>query len=476
MNIYQVAAAVVAGICFAYGLLYLFIGLRRGSDKALSLTFSLFALGYAGTVFNGIRFHAADSLDAYVAIVRFDTIFVLAAWVGLIWFVGTYTNAGSRPFLGLLTALFIITGIVNMARPTMLYGQILELAYIELPWGERLAFLDATESFWSILFLLAQLVTLVYLVTACLLQYRRGQRRDATILGAGVLWFVGGIFLEVLAEAGVIRLFYWGEFGFLGLAVAVSLQMANQVIETEEGLDRHRQNLEELVDERTAELQAATARMVQQERAAAADEERDRIARDLHDAVTQTIYSASLIAEVLPKVWERSPEEGRRNLVKLRQLVRGALAEMRSMLFELRPSALEAADLITLLQQQADVLTGQTRIPVDLALGEHAEPPTRVKVGLYRITQEAFNNIVKHARATQVAVTLHGSQDRIRLAIEDNGRGFDAASVSADRLGLRIMQERAWGIGAGLAVSSAPGQGTRVTVAWPAVEERSSNA
>jgi signal transduction histidine kinase len=104
---------------------------------------------------------------------------------------------------------------------------------------------------------------------------------------------------------------------------------------------------------------------------------------------------------------------------------------------------------------------------VDLTLDGDVEPPAPVKVGLYRITQEALNNIVKHARATQVAIALHGNQDQIRLTIKDNGRGFDPASVPQDCLGLSIMQERAQEIDARLDISSTPGHSTRVMVAWP---------
>ncbi|MCK4724234.1 MAG: GAF domain-containing sensor histidine kinase, partial [Anaerolineales bacterium] len=204
----------------------------------------------------------------------------------------------------------------------------------------------------------------------------------------------------------------------------------------------------------------------EKERQAAAGEERSRLARDLHDAVTQTVYSASLIAEVLPAVWERNPQEGQRNLVKLRQLVRGALGEMRTLLFELRPSALEAAELSTLLGQLSDALTGRTRIPVEVAIDGENALPTDVKVALYRITQEAFNNIAKHSEATRVMVNLRSEAGQVILSIRDNGRGFDPEIVPADKLGLRIMRERAEEAGARLEVLSEQGQGTRVSVAW----------
>jgi PAS domain S-box-containing protein len=199
--------------------------------------------------------------------------------------------------------------------------------------------------------------------------------------------------------------------------------------------------------------------------------ERNRLARDLHDAVTQTIYSATLVAEALPKVWERDPDEGLRNLHKLRQLVRGALAEMRTLLFELRPAALKTADLEELVIQLGDALTGRTRIQVEAILKGDTEILEDVKIVLYRITQEAFNNIEKHSGATQVTVTLDRAPQQVCLEIMDNGRGFDPAAVKGKHMGLRIMHERAQSIGASLQVDSKPGQGTCIQVVWPGSDE-----
>jgi len=211
-------------------------------------------------------------------------------------------------------------------------------------------------------------------------------------------------------------------------------------------------------------------RLLEQARAVAVAEERSRLARDLHDAVTQTIYSATLIAEALPQVWARNPAEGQRNLVKLRQLVRGALAEMRTLLFELRPTALEAASLSTLLRHLGDAFTGRTRIPVEVAAGAGAEDetelPPEVKLALYRIAQEAFNNIAKHARATQVTAGLQRRPNEVMLTIQDDGRGFAPESVSAERMGVHIMRERAESIGATLTIESVVGRGTEITVVW----------
>jgi len=148
------------------------------------------------------------------------------------------------------------------------------------------------------------------------------------------------------------------------------------------------------------------ARLYEQAERAAVAAERSRLARDLHDAVTQTLFSASLIAEVLPRIWERHPDEGRRRLEELRELTRGALAEMRTLLLELRPSALIEAELGDLLRQLAESITGRARVPVSVEVeGECALPP-EVKVALYRIAQEALNNVAKHAAASQAAVSL----------------------------------------------------------------------
>lgn len=194
--------------------------------------------------------------------------------------------------------------------------------------------------------------------------------------------------------------------------------------------------------------------------------ERSRLARDLHDAVTQTLFSASLIAEVLPRLWERNQDEGRRRLEELRQLTRGALAEMRTLLLELRPTALTEAALGDLLKQLAEAVTGRARLPVALTVECQRTLPPEVQLALYRIAQEALNNVVKHSGASRVEISLRCLGDTVELAVSDDGRGFDVAAVPPDHLGLGIMRERAETIGASLGLRSAPGRGTRVAVVW----------
>jgi PAS domain S-box-containing protein len=238
--------------------------------------------------------------------------------------------------------------------------------------------------------------------------------------------------------------------------------------------------LEQRVEERTHELSAINLRLVNEieqrqkaEEALAAKAvedaitaERTRLARDLHDAVTQTLFSASLIAEVLPEIWAMDEAEGRKSTEELRQLTRGALAEMRTLLLELRPATLTQARFPDLLKQLSEALIGRARLPIRLDVTGDYEMSPEVKVAFYRITQESLNNIVKYARATQVEIQLRLECCNVHLEIRDNGIGFDPTAVRPTSLGMRIMRERADAIHAHIKITSVPGQGTKVSLDW----------
>ncbi len=213
------------------------------------------------------------------------------------------------------------------------------------------------------------------------------------------------------------------------------------------------------------------ARLFARSEQAAVTAERNRLARDLHDAVTQTLFSSSMIADVLPKIWERNPDEGRRRLEELRQLTRGALSEMRTLLVELRPAALADTDLGDLLEHQVNAFIARTRLQVGFERSVSYNPPVEVKEAFYRIAQEAFNNIARHAEAAQVRVRLDGEPGKMDLTIQDDGVGFDAQTLEHEGLGLGIMRERARSIGARLEVVSHPGRGTRLHLNWQAPDE-----
>jgi len=215
-----------------------------------------------------------------------------------------------------------------------------------------------------------------------------------------------------------------------------------------------------------AALAIENARLREEVGRSAAAAERTRLARELHDAVTQTLFSTSLIADVLPRIWERDPEEGMNRVGELRELTRGALAEMRTLLLELRPSALLEANLGDLLHQLADAVTGRARIPVSVAVDGVGTLPADVQIALYRIAQESLNNVAKHSGASYARVKLCQTAENLSLEIEDDGRGFDPANVPSNHLGLNIMRERAESIGAKIEIRTVKGSHTRISATW----------
>lgn len=200
-------------------------------------------------------------------------------------------------------------------------------------------------------------------------------------------------------------------------------------------------------------------------RTAVADE-RHRIAGDLHDSVTQTLFSTAAIAEALPDVWDRHPDEARRGLVELRQLTKGALAEMRSLLVELRPAALLGKSVDDLLHELANAAAGRSRIHVTVEAAGGDRLPDDVKVALYRVAQEALNNIVRHSDASNANLALRWAEDSLILSVRDDGHGFELTKGKSGCLGLEIMHDRVCTIGGALKIESTKGQGTSVTVRW----------
>jgi PAS domain S-box-containing protein len=770
MHYYLTALAIVAGICFAFGILFLFTGLRRKDGSGSTVLFSLFALSYGAVILTGIANYGATSVEDWLSSARLDGVFVVLTWCLLIGYVALYTGVKPRIFLALLLAAFVSSGIANVVRPNLIHDEILGLASVTLPWGEQLAYVEATDSIWATVFLVANLVTIGYVLVACILQFRRGERQPALVLGVGMLWFIVTIIVDILVDLGIAPL-YLGDFGFLGLAIVLGLQLTDEVIRTEEELAGHRQSLEELVGERTAELETANVqlaremaerlgaeqalrrsastaralinappdsaflldaqgiildlnevaavrlglkleeargryvfdlfepqvaearrakfdeavaikrpvrwqdrranfvfdntfypifndqeevtriaafatditervrfeealqrsveelaglnaiaravtdvtelpsalaqaseivtdlfaarythviwaegagedsfvhvghergsghtgptpldldlselpgvsqvlretrsrivsdvrsltlpdvvreflverniqsillvplairreavgvltiasdkpehgfnedevrlaetiatdlaaaiegtRLLEQAQAVAVSEERSRLARELHDSVTQILFSVNLIALSLGRLWKRNPEMAARSTDELQRLTRGALAEMRTLLRELRPQTIVATELGTLLKQLSASLTARHDILVDVEVGQLCEIPPEVHVALYRVAQEALSNVAKHAEASRAAVELVCEAAAVQLTITDDGQGFDPNDVQAECMGLDIMRERVNAIGAAMTTTSQPGAGTSIVVTWP---------
>jgi PAS domain S-box-containing protein len=199
----------------------------------------------------------------------------------------------------------------------------------------------------------------------------------------------------------------------------------------------------------------------------AAGEERAHLARELHDSVTQALFSMTLVSRSIEMLLDRDPQAARAQLAQLRDLQREALAEMRALIFELRPGNLEQDGLTRALKTHTAALQGRIGLPVVVESTVDERLPLPIEEVLYRIAQEALHNVVKHANAQQVRVEIGRVANGVRLRITDDGRGFDPAKVPTGHLGLAGMQARATKIDARFACRSVPGEGTTIEVTVP---------
>jgi PAS domain S-box-containing protein len=242
---------------------------------------------------------------------------------------------------------------------------------------------------------------------------------------------------------GCLKLFYSEPRAFSGEEVDLAVAFADQ-----------------------AALAIENARLRRQAEEAAVLEERGRLARGLHDSVTQSLYSITLLAEG----WKRLDRAGRLEdsedpLTELGALAQQALKEMRLMVHELRPPNLEEVGLLGALHQRLGAVEKRAGVDARLVADDVVELPPRVEEGLYRIAIEALNNALKHAGATSVTVRVRVDGDRVALEVMDNGRGFDVETLDARRgMGLPGMRERAEQLGGAFLVDSTPSEGTRVSV------------
>lgn len=208
-------------------------------------------------------------------------------------------------------------------------------------------------------------------------------------------------------------------------------------------------------------------------REAAAQEERNRLARDLHDSIKQQLFTIQIGAATVRERWDRDPEGARTALDQVERGARAAMVEARALLQQLRPQALSGGGLVEALREQCEALELRTGARVKLELGEPVPDdrlPVEATEALFRMAQEALSNVARHARPQEVTVFLGRREDRFALEIRDDGKGFDPAAESAGR-GLHNLRERAARLEADLRVTSRPGEGTAIAVGIPLAAE-----
>jgi len=260
---------------------------------------------------------------------------------------------------------------------------------------------------------------------------------------------------------------------FLGVPIVAASGIVGAIYLTDkvgaEEFDEADQQLVEMLAVHAA-LAIEKANLYERSRELSIVEERNRLARELHDSVTQRLFGVVLAAESAATLLERSPAAAADEIARVRELARGAMDELRAVVFELRPASLEAEGLAAALRKHVDVLRRLSGSEISLRVGDPPRLGADDAGQVFRIAQEALQNALRHAGAEHIEVRLEDGRGRLRLSVADDGRGFDAAarSVRGRRLGLTSMEERAAELGGRLEIASAPGSGTRVSLEVPA--------
>jgi signal transduction histidine kinase len=259
---------------------------------------------------------------------------------------------------------------------------------------------------------------------------------------------------------------------FLGVPIVSRGEILGAFYLTDkEGASRFGEDDQRLIEMLAAHASIAieNARLYERSRELSAIEEHNRLARDLHDSVVQKLFGVVLAAQSAATLLDRSSSDARGQLDKLQELAQEAIAELRSLVFQLRPAAIESEGLAAALAKHVDVLRRVHRLQIDFdATGESRLRPG-VDEELFRIAQEALHNALKHADADRIEVLLAESPDVVAMRVSDDGAGFDpdAPALRSRSLGLTSMEERAQALGATLKIASEPGAGTTISLEVP---------
>ncbi len=209
------------------------------------------------------------------------------------------------------------------------------------------------------------------------------------------------------------------------------------------------------------------ARLYEQARDLAALAERQKLARELHDSVSQALYGIVLGARTARTLLGRDPAALEEPLEYIASLAEAGLAEMRALIFELRPESLQNEGLVGALEKKIEALRSRHQLAIDFSLCEEPDIPMSVKEAIYRVAQEALHNITKHAGAGRVSLHLERGEGAVTLSIRDDGVGFDPEGEYPGHLGLRSMRERVELLGGEFSIESAPGAGAAIRAAIP---------
>jgi signal transduction histidine kinase len=243
------------------------------------------------------------------------------------WFVAVYTGVRPRRLLWTLTGVFAIVAFARIVAPGLVINVADGVGSTTPPWGETVFMVREGSAPLEVLLLVVLLVSIVYIFVADVKQFRQGDRGEAIVLAIGIGWFAFTIVEESLVSFGVIDFVTLSDFGFFGFVIAMGLEMVNRAIDTESELTDYKDNLEKMVEERSAQLEEAQHQLLLQAEEEATAAERSRLARELHDVITKLVFSIDLVAGSLTRLWRKDPEMAQRSTQELLRLTSSALGD-----------------------------------------------------------------------------------------------------------------------------------------------------
>ncbi|GLV56151.1 hypothetical protein KDH_29940 [Dictyobacter sp. S3.2.2.5] len=297
-------------------------------------------------------------------------------------------------------------------------------------------------------------ISLLYLLIVLVLAGKRGLYAASlatalSLLTLDFFFFAPSYNLAIVQLADIITLIVFMLAAILTSKLAAALRLRAEEAQQRESELRH-------LYEKAQEL--------------ASLQERQRLSRELHDSVSQVLYGISLGAHTAQEELDSDPEQARSSLDYVIGLTEAALAEMRALIFELRPESLETEGLVAAISRQVAVLHSRHHLQVDFCSTVEPDLALEDKQNLYRVAQEALHNIVKHARATRVTIVLEQESDQVLLQIHDDGKGFNPNQNFPGHLGVLSMRERVNKMAGRLHIDSDHEQGTTINVRLPSMQ------
>lgn len=602
------AYGVALGVLAMTAVSFIAIGVRRpyGPSRPFMLAFAAMTAISALAAWNLVELHTSSTVEEYTDNFEVFGLLGLFAAVSIVLVVAAWTGAIPRWALIGFGVSSVVVGIFQFALPNgLLADEITALRSVEL-FGETFVVHEATTSPWRPLLDVYLVASVMMILVALAIHFRRGRRAESVVMSAGLVVLLAVGAYDSLVDEGVVDTPYLAPFGGVVIAIAGAVLVSGRISRAEAQIARHSVELEQMVVERTAALIAANDDLNEQlarqrvtvrrletlteqfersnqvvgpgvdaaetrmliasvletlgsmlglRRAAlrldvvdetdalpsisewiderigasvesvtiaepvimegevlgslevasmeavrlgdeelryvrlaakhlagfvhraelesviaanAVDVERHRIARDLHDSVTQRLYSVAFLAEAAERQLETEPVAARDTVQRIRTLLLTSLSELRVLLFELQPQSLDSTRFPQLIEQLVDTVGAGVDADVEADVDEIPVLPRDVKLGMYRLAQESLSNAVRHSGADSISVRVCHHQGVTTMAVRDSGVGFDLARVERGH-GLRNLEDRAASIGARVHIESTTDVGTEVTVDWEPV-------